>query len=1169
MKQFKRLNNLFGWLAFLIAAVTYCLTVEPSASFWDCPEFILSGNKLEVGHPPGAPFFMLTANFFSLFAEPTQVAYMVNIMSALLSAGGILFLFWSITHLTRKLIVGKSEVITGAQTVTILASGMVGALAYTWSDTYWFSAVEGEVYGYSSLFTAVVFWLILKWEDSDDSPRSDRWLILIAYLVGLSIGVHLLNLLCIPAIVLVAYFKKHPDANFKGILLALIVSAVLVAIVLYGIVPGVVKVGGWFELLFVNIFGMPYNSGVVVYLLLLFGTLITGIIFSAKGRKQSTIAWVFTLSVALLGIPFYGNSLLMSLLIGAVVLYAVYKIATYYADSAKKFLISLRAFNTMFLCMLMIMVGYASYALIVIRSSANTPMDQNSPEDIFTLGSYLNREQYGTRPLFYGQHFASKVKFEKNGEPVQDEGAPKYIKTEDGEYERLKDENGKVEKNGDYKYEQNMLFPRMHSSNHVREYYNWIGRKAYNPGRTPKAPTQGENIKFFISYQVNHMYWRYFMWNFVGRQNDIQNRNGESENGNWISGIPFIDDARLGDQDLLPADKKENKGHNVFFALPLLLGILGIVWQLRRGKEGKQQFWIVFMLFFMTGLAIVLYLNQTPMQPRERDYAYAGSFYAFAIWIGMGVAAITHFITRKFKDGEEKKKLLVGSVVGAVCLLVPIQMVSQTWDDHDRSGRYACRDFGLNYLNTLPDEGFPIIFTCGDNDTFPLWYNQEVEGERTDVRVCNLSYLSADWYIDQMRSPAYESPSLPISWERGDYIGNTNGVIYILPNEAEEYINAYLKANPEKAELIGDIHDVRNVSKVWIQEANDKKSSAERKAVEEVIEHVKKGMLDYAERLKSSGDDGMAEYGKWLADFVKKRLNKGVAIIPSSELRIPIDYAAVERSGMMLPEPVENGTESPEYMVLDLSNRSGLHRHEFLMFDMIANANWERPLYIATTVGADNYPSELLPFLVLEGLAYRITPFDWTQYGYPLNARFNGENYPIDTEKFYNNIMTRFKWGGIKENPDYYADEQIRAMITRHRSCFVQLAERMYSEIENEAQTFGSKEKIIEKAEAIIKLLDKCFEELPSEVYGLEIPYSTKIATIYAFILQNFGEEMESVDIKRISDRVAKLTDDNVRSCKEQIAWMQTLDKSERGLMDYYKYYLEKNTSLKLLNVKQ
>ena len=1167
MKQFKRLNNLFGWLAFFIAAVTYCLTVEPSASFWDCPEFILSGNKLEVGHPPGAPFFMLTANFFSLFAEPAQVAYMVNIMSALLSAGGILFLFWSITHLTRKLIVGKSEVITGAQTVTILASGMVGALAYTWSDTYWFSAVEGEVYGYSSLFTAVVFWLILKWEDSDDSPRSDRWLILIAYLVGLSIGVHLLNLLCIPAIVLVAYFKKHPDANFKGMLLALIVSAVLVAIVLYGIVPGVVKVGGWFELLFVNVLGMPYNSGVVVYLLLMFGTLITGIIFSAKGRKQSTIAWVFTLSVALLGIPFYGNSLLMSLLIGAVVLYAVYKIATYYADSAKKFLISLRAFNTMFLCMLMIMVGYASYALIVIRSSANTPMDQNSPEDIFTLGSYLNREQYGTRPLFYGQHFASKVKFEENGEPARDEGAPTYIKTEDGEYERLKDENGEVEKNGDYKYEQNMLFPRMYSSKqeHIAQYYKWIGRKGYNPGRFPKAPTQGENIKFFISYQVNHMYWRYFMWNFVGRQNDIQNHSGESENGNWISGIPAVDNARLGDQELLPAEKKENKGRNVFFALPLLLGILGIVWQLRRGKEGKQQFWIVFMLFFMTGLAIVLYLNQTPMQPRERDYAYAGSFYAFAIWIGMGVAAITHFITRKFKDGEEKKKLLVGSVVGAVCLLVPIQMVSQTWDDHDRSGRYACRDFGLNYLNTLPDEGFPIIFTCGDNDTFPLWYNQEVEGERTDVRVCNLSYLSADWYIDQMRSPAYESPSLPISWERGDYIGNTNEVIYILPKEAEEYINAYLKANTEKAELIGDIHDVRNVSKVWIQEANDKNPSANRKAVQEIL-----GMLQEI-------------YGK------DSGIGKNSAIIPSHELRIPIDYAAVERSGMMLPEPVEKGTESPEYMVLDLSSRSRLYRHEFLMLDMIANANWERPLYIATTVGAGNYPSELLPFLVLEGLAYRITPFDWTQYGYPLNARFNGENYPIDTEKLYNNIMTRFKWGGIKENPDYYADEQIRAMIARHRLFFAQLAEKLYGEmlvegsvlVENseakepeiaslssildaeKIMILGNRDNLLKRAEVIIKLLDKCFEELPSEVCRFEPRLSTRIATVYIGILRICNDDLDAAVKKRISDRVTKLIDDNVESCKENIAWVNTLDKSERDGITYYKHYLSVNMLLK------
>ena len=781
MKQFKIWNNALGWLTFLVAALTYCLTVEPTASFWDCPEFILSGNKLEIGHPPGAPFFMLTANFFSMFATPDKVAFMVNIMSALLSAAGILFLFWSITHLARKLIVSDGEKITKSSMITIFGAGLVGALAYTWSDTYWFSAVEGEVYGYSSLFTAVVFWLILKWEDGADSPHSDRWLVLIAYLVGLSIGVHLLNLLCIPAIVLVIYYKRFPNASLKGSLLALVVSAAIVMVVLYGIVPGVVKVGGWFELLFVNVLGLSFNTGLYTYILLLTATLIAGIYCTEKGKSQKATAATFTLTIALLGIPFYGKSIGGSIAVGAIVLAAIYFLCTRGNVSYKgtqitrKYLVSRRVFNTSFLSLLLIMIGYSSYALIVIRSSANTPMDQNSPEDIFTLGSYLNREQYGSRPLFYGECFDAEVDRDRNGEALSVKTSPIYMRVEKKNASDP-DEYEIIDHNKEYRFVQNMLFPRMYSSDHAGEYERWIGKKIKNTRRAKfpdirkqqrkpldvKVPTQLDNISFFINYQVNHMYWRYFLWNFAGRQNDIQNNYGEKEYGNWITGIPFIDNIRLGNQGKLPETIRENKGHNVFFALPLILGIIGLAWQLKKGKRGKQQFWVVFMLFFMTGLAIVLYLNQTPMQPRERDYAYAASFYAFAIWIGLGVAGIVDFIQKYTK----KESALTNGIVAAACLLVPVQMVSQTWDDHDRSGRFACRDFGQNYLNTLPDEGCPVIFTCGDNDTFPLWYNQEVEGERTDARVCNLSYLQTDWYTDQMKRPAYDSPSLPITWDR-------------------------------------------------------------------------------------------------------------------------------------------------------------------------------------------------------------------------------------------------------------------------------------------------------------------------------------------------------------------------------------------------------------------
>ena len=1082
MKQFKIWNNALGWFTFLVAALTYCLTVEPTASFWDCPEFILSGNKLEIGHPPGAPFFMLTANFFSMFAAPDKVAYMVNIMSALLSAAGILFLFWSITHLTRKLLVGSSKDITAGQMITILASGLVGALAYTWSDTYWFSAVEGEVYGYSSLFTAVVFWLILKWEDNADAAHSDRWLVLIAYLVGLSIGVHLLNLLCIPAIVLVVYYKKFPNANLKGSLLALAVSAAIVVIVLYGIVPGVVKVGGWFELLFVNTLGFSFNTGLYIYILLLFATLVAGIYCTEKEKSQNIIAAIFTLSIALLGIPFYGNSIAGSIILGIVVLTAIYIICTRNKVSYKggeiknRYLIGNRGFNTSFLCLLLIMIGYSSYALIVIRSSANTPMDQNSPEDIFTLGSYLNREQYGSRPLLYGECFDAEVDRTGDGEAVSVETSPVYMRVEKKNASDP-DEYEIIDHNREYKFVQNMLFPRMYSSDHAGEYERWVGKYINNTRRAKfpeirkqqhksmevKVPTQLDNLRFFINYQVNHMYWRYFLWNFVGRQNDIQNNYGEKEYGNWITGFTLLDNLRLGNQSKLPETLKENKGRNVFFALPLILGIIGIAWQLNKGKKGKQQFWVVFMLFFMTGLAIVLYLNQTPLQPRERDYAYAGSFYAFAIWIGMGVAGIVHYVDRVLKKYNKKgHPLLVSSIVAIACLFVPLQMVSQTWDDHDRSGRYACPDFGENYLNTLPDDGCPIIFTCGDNDTFPLWYSQEVEGDRTDARVCNLSYLQTDWYIDQMRRPAYDSPSLPITWDRINYAGNTNIYVYVFP--MEEFIMQYRDAFPEKFnKAFGENpFEMNKITKHWILEANATKKSEARKIVDEIITLYEKAINEGRSR--------------------RERIEIPRSIIPCEKLYIPIDREAVKRSGMIIPEEYEHNM--PEYMTIDISDKSALYRHELIIFDMLANANWERPLYMSMTVGERNYPAVLTKFFVHEGLAYRITPFDWSKLGYDTNA---GE-HPVDIERFSDNILNRFKWGGVKEHKEYYADETIRRMISTHRNLVAQLATDMInSEIEDAK---------------IISVLEKVCNELPSEI----VPYDAlrdnivAIADVYNII---------------------------------------------------------------------
>ena len=982
MKHFRLVDNLMGWLTFAIAAYVYCSTVEPTASFWDCPEFITTAYKLEVGHPPGAPFFMLTANLFTQFvSDPTKVALMVNMMSALFSAACIMFLFWSISHLARKLVGENGQVQTLAQLVVVEASALTGALVYTFSDTFWFSAVEGEVYAYSSLFTAVVFWLMLKWEDHADEPGSDRWLILIAYLTGLSIGVHLLNLLCVPALVLIFYYRKVRNATMKGALLSLAGSAVLIAAVLYGIVPGIVKVGGWFELLFVNTLDMPFNTGVIVYIALLVGIVLWSIWETIKQKSRLRMTLTFLLSVGMLGIPFYGYGW-TSIVCGVVVLGLLYLLLGWKRDG--KHIVTARLMNTSLLCMLMIMIGYSSYAVIVIRSSANTPMDQNSPEDIFTLGTYLSREQYGDRPLFYGQAYTSQVLLKPEGNycvPVSEKGAPVYQRKEKAsadEPDRYEIQRYDV----DYVYQQNMFFPRMYSEQYAKAYESWMGGVKGNVKTYErcgemvqvKTPTQLENLRFFLSYQVNFMYWRYFMWNFAGRQNDLQG-NGEWEHGNWISGIPFLDNMRLGDQSKLPSELRENKGHNVFYCLPLLLGLVGLLWQLFRNSEtnngeGEKQFGIVFFLFFMTGLAIVLYLNQTPMQPRERDYAYAGSFYAFAIWVGLGVAGIAYSLRKLLKSD------MACALLSCLCILVPIQMAGQTWDDHDRSGRYTCRDFGRNYLQSLDQTRYPIIFTNGDNDTFPLWYAQETEGFRTDARVCNLSYLQTDWYIDQMKRPAYDSPAVPIHWNRLQYVAGTREGVSVRPGTLEHIMEMY-KDNPEDLrEMLGDNpYELRNIIDRWV--LND---------------------------------------------------NPDLRFIPTDSIVITVDKEAVRRSGMMIA-----ADSIPDQMHISLKGKRAVYKSEMMMYEMIAQCNWERPLYIAMTVGPDNRAT-LENYFVQEGLTFRITPF---------NTKQSGKD--IDTEKMYENLMTRFAFGGI-DKPGIYLDETVLRMCNTHRRIFSLLASRLVKE---------------------------------------------------------------------------------------------------------------------------
>ena len=695
------------------------------------------------------------------------------------------------------------------------------------------------------------------------------------------------------------------------------------------------------------------------------------------------------------------------------------------------YLVSSHLKNTVLLCMLMLMIGYSSYALIVIRSVANPPMDQNSPEDIFTLGSYLSRDQYGSYPLLYGQAYTSQVALEQDGDmckPKMTEGAPIYSRKEKA-FKNEKDSYFIVSHRNNYIYAQNMFFPRMWDSNHAQDYESWMG--GVNGTEVPydrcgeqmtvKMPSQIDNIKFFLSYQCNFMYWRYFMWNFAGRQNDIQG-NGEPEHGNWITGISFLDNARLGDQSKLPDDLKMNKGHNVFYCLPLLLGLIGLFWQAFRGRRGIRQFWVVCFLFFMTGLAIVVYLNQTPVQPRERDYAYAGSFYAFAIWCGMGVAALVDLMKKYLKV---ESPIAIGAL-SLVCLLVPIQMVSQTWDDHDRSGRYTCRDFGRNYLMTLQDKGNPIIFTNGDNDTFPLWYNQETEGVRTDARVCNLSYLQTDWYIDQMKRPAYSSPSVPITWPRLDYCSGTNEYVEVNPSLKSQVLDFY-KKNPvaAKAQFGDNPFELANVMKYWVR----------------------------------SKDADMH-------------------VIPTDTLYVTIDKNAVKHSGMMMASDT-----IPDRMVISLKGKNALYKNDLMMLEMIAHCNWTRPIYVALTVGQENYMN-LGDNFIQEGLANRISPFTTNAPG--------AKNY--DTQKVYNNLMFRYRYGGLSK-PGLYIDETVMRMCYTHRRLFGQLALHLIAE--------GQKAKAL-------KVLQKAEKELPT--YNIPMNYMSggnDIAHAYALL----GQKKKALEI--------------------------------------------------------
>ena len=1046
-KKYKLINNIAGWVVFAIAAVVYLLTIEPTASFWDCPEFISTAYKLEVGHPPGAPIFMLVGNLFSQFAsDPSQVAKMINIMSALLSAFTILFLFWTITHLTRKLVLsGKDEAINLGQTIAIIGSGLVGALVYTFSDTFWFSAVEGEVYAFSSMLTALVFWLILKWEDNAEKPDSDKWIVFIAYVMGLSIGVHLLNLLCIPAIVLVYYYKKRENVKWKGVLLALLGSFGLIAILMFGVIPGFTKVGGWFELFFVNTLGMSYNTGVFIYFILLVAAIVWSLyetMASKQNEKRARIA--FLLSLALAGVLFISGSVVIWLLLIGGALYFIFK--------SKK--INMKLINLTMSSLLVILIGFSAYAIIPIRSSANPPLDLNSPEDVFSLGSYLNREQYGQTPLLYGSTYASEVERNADGGAVYSE-KKKYDRVVKKSPEE-KDHYVVSNTIDSYKYSNSMLFPRMHSTpnnpafrNHIQGYKIWGGVVDESV-----PPTLFQNLQFFFSYQVNYMYWRYFMWNFSGRQNDIQGDAGMTK-GNWITGIPIFDQyvLGLGPQNDIAPDVAANKGRNVYFMLPLILGILGIVYQFRLKDKGLKSFSIVFMLFFMTGLAIVLYLNQTPFEPRERDYAYAGSFYAFAIWIGMGVAGISLFLRKYLKNTT-----IAASVTTIACLFVPILMCAQDWDDHDRSGRYLARDTGFNYLSCVEPNG--IIFTNGDNDTYPLWYAQETEGFRTDVRVCNLSFLQVEWYVDQMLRQAYESTPLPIKWSQDRYYSENGAIAYII---SKQQIENALKRSEVPPVSYGNYYDA--------------KSFTDSASLSQIMENLRTGNN---------------------ASPKNPFLEGNTSVIPSELLYLNVDTTKVDWLSL--------NSNPSDKMLINLKGKSALYRQELMILEMLTNINdenWNRSISFATTVDRNLYMN-LTNNFSLEGLTYRITP------GIPKSGGVN-------TEVAYDNMMNKFRWGGIDVNPDVYLDETGRRMISTFRLYFSQLIEALISEGQNE------------KA---LAALDKCTTVMPSKT----VPYGSDGVLFAQYYFDLGQKEKGAALLGEISDRVLKNLDWYQRLKPTQIA---------------------------------
>ena len=1009
LKQYHLVNNVIGWLIGIIACGVYIMTAEATASWWDCGEYIATAFKVQVGHPPGAPTFQIIGRLFSLFSDPYHAAFAVNVMSAVASGLGIMFLYWTITLLGKKLLKPEELTLNNFKVWAVFASGIVGSLAYTFTDTYWFSAVEGEVYAMSSFFTAVVFWAILKWEEQSDDQHSFRWLILISFLVGIAIGVHLLNLLTIPAIVYVVYFKKYPQTTTKGFIISGVISVVLLAAILYGVIPGIVNLSCDFDVFFVNKLHLGFNSGNVVFFLLVALFIVWGIWNNSHFSRPGRIVNIIVIAV-IFALLFFAKIGAGTFSFGYLIILLVLGAATWYIVKGKQREIT----NTALISLLMLVVGYSTFFILVIRANTNTPLNENAPKDAVAMRAYLGREQYGQTPLFSGQYYTA--------------GNPRSSENDYAKYVRAKDEMGhdyyKVASYAQtYIYDENHtgIFPRMYSNDgsrqHPQFYKYWAGEPPIG-----QKPTFSQNMTFFNRYQLGWMYWRYFMWNFVGRQNDIQGHHFDDNtgaqgvhystvnytDGNWLSGINFVDEQRLGPQDNLPDALANNKARNRYYMLPLLLGMLGLVFHCIKNRKDA---FVTFIMFFMTGLAIAIYLNMPPRQPRERDYAFVGSFYFFCIWVGLGVYALYDWLTTKFENKERNiymgvsiaciaLGLLLGrgwfilammGIVGLIVtfvklpkvvalplafvlsLSVPILLAAENWDDHDRSQKTAARDFAKNYLGLADKNG--VVITFGDNDTFPLWYIQEVEGFRTDVRILNYTLSGMHWYVDQLYNKLYESEPLPFTLPRDMYgLGHE---IFVLNSDGP------------------------------LMEVTD--------ALQMVAQNRKRFL-----RMERGSDS--------------------VAYLPTNKFKITLNKERLVANGIVSASDTAN---MEDFITFNINNSRGyLIRNEMMMLDFLGTNRFER----AVSIMNPGYIRDVFPvidnYTIDDGMLSLLVPY-----------RVNGNRYvytPRTKDYFLNGMRQEdgsykpLEWGNL--NKDIYVDPVSKNMGDVQRQSFVMLSQQLLQE---------------------------------------------------------------------------------------------------------------------------